>query len=328
MVITIMKTIVHMGFDAEKFWQYASFNADLLQNPEARIPVEELERLMKCAAGFTGDDYFGLHQGAIAEIGDLGILGYVMMHSGTIEGAVAAFQRYNAILCSGFNLDWEVHGEDVLIRLQIQFPGRLSRHCAEDMASTIYRMISRLASRKVPLKEVQFCHEAPLATEPYAAVFGKTPQFGGEQNLLKLDRNILNEKVIYSDARLRTVFESIAEETVNGLAQGSPFSERVAKWMNKCTPTYFPTLQQTAQAFQTSTRSLQLRLKEEETSFQELSVRVRRELAIGYLKKREYSVGEIAYALHFSEPSAFQNAFKKWTGLTPGQYRSKAAEGL
>ncbi|WP_053377167.1 AraC family transcriptional regulator [Paenibacillus sp. FJAT-27812] len=328
MVYPIMKTIVHKGFDTEQYCSYASFDAGLLSDVEARISAEELVRLMIAAAHYTQDDHFGLHQGEIMEFGDLGILGYVMMHSRTIAESLAAYQRYNVILSSGFNLEWEVQGDDLLIRLFLEHSGQMSRHCVEDMASSVYRLIGRLSNRRILLNEVQFSHEAPSDTSPYTPVFGVIPKFGGEDNVLRMSKDVLSYSVMYSDSKLLGVFEAIAQETKDGLMPASVFSEKVIKWMKKCIPSYFPTLQQTAESFGISTRTLQNKLKEEFTTYNDLSIRVRKELAMGYLKKWEYSVGEIAYVMHFSEPSAFQSAFKKWTGLTPGQYRTKVMKEL
>jgi AraC-like DNA-binding protein len=138
-----------------------------------------------------------------------------------------------------------------------------------------------------------------------------------------MGKEVLDYSVMYSDAKLLGVFEAIAQETKDELTQGSVFSEQIVQWMKKNMPSFFPTLQQTASFFGISIRTLQNKLKAENTTFNDLSTRVRKEMAMGYLKKWEYSVGDIAYVLHFSEPSAFQSAFKKWTGVTPGQYRAK-----
>ncbi|MFD2613438.1 AraC family transcriptional regulator [Paenibacillus gansuensis] len=322
MVYPIMKTIVHKGYDTEHFCSYASLDASLLQDVEARITGEELERLMLAAAAYTEDDYFGLQQGQIMEFADLGILGYVMMHSKTIAESLAAYQRYNVILCSGFNLDWEVEGDEVLIRLFLQHNGRMSRHCVEDMASSLYRLMGRLSNQRILINEVLFSHEAPADTEPYRSVFGRVPLFGAHSNVLRMSKDVLSYPVMYSDSKLLGVFENIAKETMEELMPANSFSEQVMRWMKQCVPTFFPTLQQTAEEFGTSTRTVQNKLKEENMTYNGLSIRVRKELAMGYLRKWEYSVGEIAYAMHFSEPSAFQNAFKKWTGITPGQYRA------
>jgi len=319
MVYPIMKSLVNKGLDTGQFCRYASFDASLLQDVEARIAREELERLTISAANFTQDDHFGLHQGEMMEFADMGILGYVMMHSGKIADALAAYQRYNVILCSGFNLDWEVRRDDVLIRIT----GSMSRHCTEDIASSLHRLLSLLINRCIPLRDVQFAHDAPADTAPYIPVFGRIPSFGGTQNTLCMSKEVLDYPVLYSDPKLLELFESIAQETRDQLAGESTFAERVFQWMKSCFPSFFPTLQHTAESFGTSTRTLQNKLKEENTSYNDLSARARKELAIGYLRKLEYSVGDIAYALHFSEPSAFQNAFKKWTGLTPGQYREQ-----
>ncbi|MFF2481460.1 AraC family transcriptional regulator [Paenibacillus sp. NPDC058071] len=324
MIYPIMKTIVRMGYSEEHFCRYASFDTKLLQDPEARITGSELERMTVAAAAFTQNDHFGLLQGQLMEFEDMGILGYMMLHSETVADALAAYRRYNVLLCSGFTIELEDRGEaDVAIVISAEYPRRLSRHCVEDMATSLYRLMGRLCNRIIPLKEVRFSHEAPLDVEPYLAVFGLSPRFGCRQNELVIEKKALQEQVLYSDVKLLGMFRTLADEALRGLSQAETFSSQVLQWLRDALPAGLPTLQQTADRFAMSARTLQNRLKAENTSFYELSVVLRKELAIGYLRKSALSIGDVAFALHFSEPSSFQNAFKKWTGLTPGQYRTQ-----
>ncbi|WP_409348527.1 AraC family transcriptional regulator [Paenibacillus phyllosphaerae] len=327
MIYPIVKTIVHKGLEVEAFFDYAGFDSGLLQDPEARISGRELERLTIAAAAYTGDECFGLHQGQLMDIADMGILGYVMMHSQQVKDALAAYRRYNVILVNGFNLEWAEHGEAVRIRLYASNSAiRLSRHCIEDMAASLYRLMGKLSNRRIALHEVQFMHEAPAAIEPYRAAFGVTPRFGCGDNVLVLGKEVLEYPILYADPKLLVLFEQLADETKERLIHGNALSDQVFQWMMRCMPASFPTLQETAVNFNMSTRTLQSKLSEEQTSYNDLSARVRKELAVSYLGRNAHSVSEIAYLLHFSEPSAFQNAFKKWTGLTPGQYRSREIE--
>nr|WP_199614994.1 AraC family transcriptional regulator [Paenibacillus alkalitolerans] len=323
MVYPIMKTIVRKGYDVEQFCSYAPFDAGLLQDAEARIPAEELERLMIKAAEFTQDGYFGLHQGKNMEFADLGIVGYVMMHSGSVADALQAYRRYYEIVCSDYMLDWEEGRGEVKIRLFMKHPGQMSRHCAEDMACLLYRLIGKLSTRQIPLSGIQFSHDAPSDASPYLTVFGRIPEFGAKEHVLCMSKDVMRYPVMYSDPKLLQMFESVAKATRDGLMQANTLSDQVYQWLKQSLPNSFPTLRQTAAYFGVSARTLQSKLKEENTSYNDLSVRVRKEMAVDCLMKFEYSVGDIAYVLHFSEPSAFQNAFKKWTGLTPGQYRAK-----
>ncbi|HSY38976.1 MAG TPA: AraC family transcriptional regulator, partial [Polyangia bacterium] len=70
-----------------------------------------------------------------------------------------------------------------------------------------------------------------------------------------------------------------------------------------------------------SKRTLQRRLGVEGVSFRALTDEVRRGLATEYLTDGRVSLSEIALLLGFSEQAAFQRAFLRWTGVTPGQYR-------
>ena len=71
-----------------------------------------------------------------------------------------------------------------------------------------------------------------------------------------------------------------------------------------------------------STQTLRRRLKDENTSYQEIKDHMRRDVALYHLTHRdEPSINAIAFKVGFTEPSTFHRAFKKWTGLTPGAYR-------
>ncbi|ANE48415.1 transcriptional regulator [Paenibacillus swuensis] len=322
MVHPIMKSIMHKGYDPEQFCRYVSFDHELLRDVEYRILATELERLIYAAAEYTNDEHFGLHQGQITDVVDLGVLGYVMMHSGHVAQALEAYQRYNVLISSEFNLEWESQGDQLLLRfIMVTSSGRASRHCMEDMASSIYQFIVKMSGRRIPLHDVEFAHGAPDNLEPYRAVFGVIPKFECKENVLRMNRDVLDAPIVYSDPKMLRMFEGIAEETKAKLTRGSALSDQVFQWMLSCMPSTLPSLGQTADALRLSTRTLQAKLKEENTSYNDLATSVRKELAISYLSKPDHSVADVAYLLHYSEPSAFQNAFKKWTGVSPRQYR-------
>ena len=71
-----------------------------------------------------------------------------------------------------------------------------------------------------------------------------------------------------------------------------------------------------------SERTLQRRLADEGSSYQQLLNDTRRQLAERYLRDGQLAATEIALLLGYSEPSVFFRAFRQWTGLTPGEYRA------
>jgi AraC-like DNA-binding protein len=84
-----------------------------------------------------------------------------------------------------------------------------------------------------------------------------------------------------------------------------------------------PTLTQVARKIALSPRTLQRRLKDYGTDFKRLVDDTRRRFSLNYLKNPEHTFTEIAYLLGYSEASAFNRAFKRWTGATPSDYRSR-----
>ena len=71
---------------------------------------------------------------------------------------------------------------------------------------------------------------------------------------------------------------------------------------------------------------LQRRLAEENTSFADLLDAVRKELAIEYIARRRSGVAEAALLLGFSDDRAFRRAFRRWTGESPAEFRTRHAE--
>ncbi|MGF7049813.1 AraC-like DNA-binding protein [Paenibacillus sp. DS2015] len=321
----LIKTLMRNEYDIDLFLKQASLDANLLKDADARISQKDFEYLNELVATLMKDDFFGLHQGMNLDIADLGILGYVMLHSGTLSQALTAYQKYNVIVSNDYNLNWTVAGDDVIIQLVSKHPLTESpRHCAEDMMSSIYHLMTKMSCTNIPIREIHFRHSAPAELSEYSAILGKEPLFEQEYNLFRISREVMDYPILYADTHLLSVFERIAEEAITKLTQGQQLSDQLYKWIIECMPSFSPTLQDTAKKFNMSPRTLQSKLKQEHMSYNRLVNMVRKELAVSYLAKPEYRVGEISYLLHYSEPSAFQSAFKKWTGLTPGEYRTNA----
>jgi AraC-like DNA-binding protein len=80
--------------------------------------------------------------------------------------------------------------------------------------------------------------------------------------------------------------------------------------------------EQIADQLNLSLRSLQRRLRDEQTSYQQLLDETRLELALQYINRTSLSVAQIAPLLGFSDSSNFNRAFKRWLGISPSKYRA------
>jgi len=85
----------------------------------------------------------------------------------------------------------------------------------------------------------------------------------------------------------------------------------------------FPTIDQVAANLNLSVRTLQRRLKEEGLTYKTVLDELRKQFALDYIKNKALSIKEIAYLLDYAEPSSFIRSFKRWTGVSPNNYRNK-----
>jgi AraC-like DNA-binding protein len=85
-----------------------------------------------------------------------------------------------------------------------------------------------------------------------------------------------------------------------------------------------PKLARVAKKLAMSSRTLQRRVKEHGVDFKKLVDDTRRRFALNYLKERKHTLTEVAFLLGYSELSALNRAFKRWTGSTPLDYRRRA----
>lgn len=124
-----------------------------------------------------------------------------------------------------------------------------------------------------------------------------------------------------ADAWLRTLVEKHGQALLARLGQRPRFAAEVTAALSVELQKGRGDLASVGRALALSKRTVQRRLDQEGVSFRALIDEVRRGLATQYLADGRVSLSGIALLLGFSEQAAFQRAFLRWTGVTPGQFR-------
>ena len=85
-----------------------------------------------------------------------------------------------------------------------------------------------------------------------------------------------------------------------------------------------PSQEEVAEVLNVSARTLQRKLGDNGTTFKEILDETRHALALAYLSV-PHSVSETTFRLGFSCTSSFTRAFRRWTGLSPSDWRARGA---
>jgi len=276
----------------------------------------------------TGDGCAGIHAAEHVEWGHFDVVDYAIAASGDLASALRLFTRYFRILntatefvltetTDGLRVERWMAGDEAL---------SMPRHAAEfSLACTVLRFRQVSARNWVPAL-VTLRHRAPSEVDEYRRLFACEVRFGCPQDGFVVRRDDLAVPMKAADPALAALVERHARDLLERLPRGRACVDELRRVLARELAGGSPTIERAAGALGLGRRSLQRRLAEESATFSGVLDQLRRELAQSYLRSSGMSIGEIGFLLGYSDVTAFQRAFKSWTGRSPGAYRTAGDE--
>jgi AraC-like DNA-binding protein len=172
--------------------------------------------------------------------------------------------------------------------------------------------------------EVHFAHPEPASITEHLRVFGAPVLFGCPMTAFVIDRELLERQVPAADPRLYGILKRYLDRVLEEMPPEDDLIAAARRSIGELMRDGDPTLARVAKSLAMSPRTLERRLNERGLRFKALVADTRRRFAINYLRDPGHTLTEIAFLLGYSEVSAFNRAFKRWTGQSPMVYRRQA----
>lgn len=182
-------------------------------------------------------------------------------------------------------------------------------------------VIKEVTGRDIHPVSVCFKHSV-IDTTPFTDYFKCSVSFGQEENAIQYENSAIDIPTIKADKSIHQfLVERMKEEQKEIHTNADRMLSKLYKLIEESLPSGIPSILQVAENLNMSARTLNRRLAEKNLTFRDLVQKIQYEVCIKLLKNSTQSVGEIAFLTGFSEQSAFNRAFKKWTDLTPSEFR-------
>jgi AraC-like DNA-binding protein len=289
----------------------------------SRVSLDVAFRIFDEAPHRTGFPEAGLVAARRTPPGALGIMDLLCRASPTIGESLANVGRYYPLIDDRTTVDFVQEGglNRLVLRDRAEFPA--PRAAREYLLGLIAVRWTELTARAIPAVRVSFTFPPPRDIEPYRSLFGADVRFGQPFTELLLDGSGLLAPVGTADPIVLSYVARQAEQALRHLPCRDGWLDGVRRAVRHGLAARCASLEATATNLALSARSLQRRLADAGTSYQDLLDSVRRELAIRWILEASVGIEEVAERLDFSEPASFHRAFRRWTGDSPRAYRQR-----
>jgi AraC-like DNA-binding protein len=275
------------------------------------------------------NDAIALLVGERLPMGALGIVDYICASSQSVSAAMQNLSRYFRLAAHpGFALSYREEDGKGLInygnRNHLPPQQRLfEQQSTEFTFSITISRIRTLTETEFNPALVYFRHAPPTYINEYKKIFNSPIEFQAANNLMVFDADSLGLSPVNYDHGLHKILTGYADASVRNTPEISSVTHRVVENLKRALQDGEPTVESIAKSLFMSPRTLHRKLKEEHTSFAYLRDQLRSDLAHSMLRNPELTITDISFLLGFSQPSAFNRAFKRWTQTTPQQFRDQ-----
>lgn len=312
-----------LGADPRDACAGLSFSPDELV-PDAMIPFGEALQLLDNCARITGHAQFGLILGSRHNHMSLGPIGQLMQVARNLGDAIGEYIRAQIGLSRGAAIYSIPFGNDIALGFGIYARHQPGVGQAYDFAMAVGVNLARtLTGGRASIQEVLLCHRPPADPAVFEHVLKTKVRFNQYQSCLILPRADLSLPNPAADSARHEVLAAriAAMMRLDTIDPAVLLHHRMKPLLMQGEYS----LAAVARHLEMHPRTLNRRLIAGGSSFVEVRDRIRLGLAQELLALTDLPVGDIAAALSFSEHGNFGRAFRRWTAMTPTEWRLQAS---
>ncbi len=319
-VNTVLAAAQRHGLTVDQLLAHAGVNPSQLN--AARWPIDDITRLWRAAADLTGDPGFGLYAGRLVGPASFNVVSFILQSSSTLREAISVAQKFQRLISDGgrFQL-MPGQAQSWLIYHPQQGELAFSPHQLEAVLAAVISFSRWVLGQPVHPVRVQFSHARLGPQALYQEVFQAEVDFNQAFCGLQLDNAVLDLALPQADTQLAALHRAYAAARLATLSDAPDFLSQLRHWLGANLAKGVPERSLAAQHFQLSDRVLARRLQALGISYTQLLDEVRKDKACQAVADTDEAFAHIAETLGFSEASAFNRAFKRWTGHKPGEWR-------
>ncbi len=321
----MIKVARSYDLDTESLMCEFRIDPALINDSKARLSLKRVEGFYNRVAELIPDPNFGLKAEKYWHPSQMGALGYAWMTSDTLRDAFKRLVRFSKVVNEASHMELKESSNKVSLVFHFSDKVAESAFRIDAPMAILLAMARSNAGEGFHPQSVTFSHPEPKDTGPFYSLFQCPISFGGKTNSFTISTAEADNPRPCSNVQLALLHDQLLIEYAATLGDDDIVERtKVAIIANLASGNISDAA--VAETFHFNERTLQRRLREYGTTFKTILSEVRMDLADKYILDNRLSLSEISFMLGFSEMSSFSHAFKRWTGLSPSDYRQSNLE--
>lgn len=268
---------------------------------------------------------FSVRVGQEMKMDDYGVLGLSWKTCSRAGEIFERCERYFKLLSNTYVFKIESEEEVSKIYLHRENYRRGVELSNEATFSATVVVLKAMTETDISPVAVSFKHDAPRDLKDYEAAFQCPILFNQSHYYIAYKTRDLEIRTAKADQSINQYLLERIEEEAKGIEIGThKITHDIQNLIKDALPSGIPSINQLGEHMGMSSRTLNRRLSENGLTFRDLIKKTQHEISTELLKNTSRSIGEIAFLTGFSEQSAFNRAFKRWTGYSPLEFRKIA----
>jgi AraC-like DNA-binding protein len=290
-----------------------------------KLREADVRNVLDGFAAEVNDPLFGLSIAEELQTNAFGIFPYLGMTAPTVGDALASVAEFSHLLDGVTSINVHTTGGDATVVIRGSDPQYFGLQGAILFFAAVTQQLRRFCGQPVELECAWLPHALPDKQRLMRTVGIRSCELLQSSTGLVIGKEVAKLPLMTADAVLHGILRehgaSLSPDALSTASYRTVLSDLVRKMFVDGIDVTTATVARRAGM---STRTMQRRLRGEGTSFDDIVETTSSQLAYQMLARGRKSVADVASALQYDDVSAFIRAFKRWTGMTPGDVARSA----